>query len=55
MYTEFKDFYIRRGIMKRVDFSSTKITGGFWKQKQDLIRNVTVKAVYDRFYETGRF
>ena len=40
--------------MKRVDFSSTKITGGFWKQKQDLIRNVTVKAVYDRFYETGR-
>lgn len=41
--------------MKRVDYSNTKITGGFWRKKQDLIRNVTVKAVYDRFLETGRF
>ncbi|MBO4983730.1 MAG: glycoside hydrolase family 127 protein [Clostridia bacterium] len=40
--------------MKRVEFFDTKITDGFWKQKQDLIRNVTVKAVYDRFYDTGR-
>ena len=40
--------------MKRVDFSNIKITGGFWKQRQDLIRNVTAKAVYDRFYDTGR-
>ncbi len=40
--------------MKRIDYSYTKITGGFWRQKQDLIRNVTVKAVYDRFYDTGR-
>ncbi|MBO5313187.1 MAG: glycoside hydrolase family 127 protein [Clostridia bacterium] len=41
--------------MKRVDFSLTKITGGFWKQKQDMVRDITIKAVYDRFKETGRF
>ena len=41
--------------MERVDFSNIKITGGFWRQKQDLVRDVTVKAVYDRFFETGRF
>lgn len=41
--------------MKRVDFSNIKITGGFWREKQDLVRDVTVKAVYDRFFETGRF
>ena len=37
-----------------VDFSHTRITGGFWKQKQALVRRVTTKAVYDRFYDTGR-
>ncbi len=41
--------------MKRVDFSTTKITGGFWAEKQALVRNVTVDAVYKRFSETGRF
>ncbi|MBQ7225224.1 MAG: glycoside hydrolase family 127 protein [Clostridia bacterium] len=41
--------------MKKVDFSQIKITGGFWRQKQDMVRNVTVNAVYDRFKETGRF
>lgn len=41
--------------MKRIDYSKVKITGGFWKQKQDMVRNVTVNAVYDRFKETGRF
>lgn len=40
--------------MKSVDFSNVKITGGFWKERQELIRNVTVNAVYDRFYDTGR-
>ena len=40
--------------MKSVNFSNIKITGGFWKERQDLVRNVTAKAVYDRFYETGR-
>ena len=41
--------------MKNVDFSKTKITGGFWAEKQALVRDVTVDAVYKRFSETGRF
>lgn len=41
--------------MERIDFSNVKITGGFWRQKQNLVRDVTVQAVYDRFFETGRF
>ena len=41
--------------MERVDFSSVKITSGFWADKQRLIRDVTVNAVYERFLETGRF
>ena len=40
--------------MNKVEFNNIKITGGFWKERQDLIRNVTAKAVYDRFYDTGR-
>ncbi|MBQ7760953.1 MAG: glycoside hydrolase family 127 protein [Clostridia bacterium] len=41
--------------MERVDFSRVEITGGFFKQKQDMVRNVTAKAVYDRFCDTNRF
>ena len=41
--------------MQRVDFKNIEITGGFWKQKQELVKNTTVWAVYDRFLETGRF
>ncbi|MBQ9745030.1 MAG: glycoside hydrolase family 127 protein [Clostridia bacterium] len=41
--------------MERIDFSDIKITGGFWKQKQELVRNTTVHAVYNRFKDTGRF
>lgn len=36
-------------------FKNITITGGFWKKKQDLFRDVTIEAVYDRFEETGRF
>ena len=42
-------------MAKTVDFSQTKVTGGFWKQKQDMVRKTTIYAVYDRFCETGRF
>ena len=42
-------------MTKSVPFSSVRITNGFWKSKQDLIRNTTVQAVYDRFKETHRF
>ncbi len=38
-----------------VTFDKIGITGGFWKQKQDLVRDVSVKNVYKRFKETGRF
>lgn len=38
-----------------VPFSQIQLTDGFWKQKQELFRNVTIQAVYDRFEETGRF
>ncbi len=41
--------------IRAVDFSCTKITGGFWKEKQDLVRRATTPAVYQRFVETGRF
>ena len=42
-------------MIKSVDFSKTRITGGFWKKKQDMVRKTTVNAVYDRFCDTGRF
>ena len=32
-----------------------KITGGFWKKRQQINRVATLGAVYDRFEETGRF
>lgn len=31
------------------------ITGGFWKERQDINRHITAAAVYHRFEETGRF
>lgn len=38
-----------------INFKNVNITGGFWKDIQDLNKNVTINAVYDRFKETGRF
>ena len=40
--------------MKPISLKNVDITGGFWKQKQDLVRNVTADSVYKRFYDTGR-
>ena len=40
--------------MNKINFDKIKITGGFWKERQDLIRETTINAVYDRFYDTGR-
>lgn len=40
---------------KPVTFDKIEITDGFWKEKQELFYNTTIKAVYDRFEETGRF
>lgn len=41
--------------MKKVSYLNVKITDGFWKKKLDMISDVTVDAVYDRFKETHRF
>ncbi|MBQ6092711.1 MAG: glycoside hydrolase family 127 protein, partial [Clostridia bacterium] len=38
-----------------VSYLHTDITGGFWADRQKLIRDVTIFAVRDRFAETGRF
>lgn len=40
---------------KGIGFKNISITGGFWKEKQDLFSNVTLDAIYQRFKETGRF
>jgi len=36
------------------DYRNVTINGGFWKRKYDMNRDVTIPAVYDRFYESGR-
>ncbi len=41
--------------MRTIPYTDVDITGGFWKEKQELIRNVTAKAIYDRFSDTYRF
>ena len=41
--------------MKNLTYDKINITGGFWREKQELIRNVTIHNVYKRFSDTGRF
>ncbi len=40
--------------MNEVSYRDITITDGFWKTRQDIIRNVTIDSVYDRFFDTGR-
>ena len=40
--------------MKAFGTKSVKLTSGYLFDKQELNRKITVDAVYDRFYETGR-
>ena len=40
--------------MKMFDKASVKLTGGYLFEKQEMNRETTVHAVYDRFFETGR-
>ena len=42
-------------MMKSVPFSGIQINDGFWKTKQSMVKDVTARAVYDRFAETHRF
>lgn len=41
--------------LKNTDFTDVTLNGGFWKEKFDLVHDVTMQSVYDRFCETGRF
>ncbi len=41
--------------MKLCNFDDVKIEKGFWKIKQDMLKNVTVHSVYNRFKDTYRF
>ena len=36
------------------NFDNINITDGFWKHLQKVNENITINAVYDRFFETGR-
>lgn len=38
-----------------VDFTNVDICGGFWKDRQNTNRKITVYAVWKQFLETGRF
>ena len=38
-----------------LNFKNLKYLNGFWKSRYELNKNVSLKAVYDRFEETGRF
>lgn len=40
--------------MKAVTYDKVKL-GGFWKNRFDINKSVTIPAVYERFSETGRF
>ena len=40
--------------MKYIEGTNVKITDGFWKVKQNLNRNTTMDAVWNRFSDTGR-
>ena len=38
-----------------ISFDKVKFTGGYWKKRYELNRDISVKSVRNRFEETGRF
>ncbi len=44
-----------KATSKLIPLKNTSINGGFWQKRQELNRNVTIHAVYNRFKDTGRF
>ena len=42
-------------MLKQIELKDVKITGGYFKEKQDMNINVTVPATYGQFSNTGRF
>lgn len=49
-------FLRKEKLMKTIAISckDVKIKDGFWKKRQEINKNVTVDAVYNRFADTGR-
>ncbi len=41
--------------LTNLSFSNVKILNGFWKSRYDLNREVSLRAVYNRFEDTARF
>ena len=41
--------------MRAISYLDVEITGGFWREKQELVSNVSLYNIYKRFCETGRF
>ena len=61
---EEKSKYLTKNMARRifmrtdicaVTLENIDITGGFWYEKQKLIREVSMQNIYKRFEETGRF
>ncbi len=40
--------------MELFDFKQVNLTGGFLASKEEMNRKITINAVYDRFYDSGR-
>jgi hypothetical protein len=40
--------------MKLIPYNQVTLRGGYLYEKQELNTKITIPAVYDRFYETGR-
>ena len=40
--------------MKNIGYKHVEITDGFWKERQEINRKITIPVVWDRFCETGR-
>jgi len=41
-------------MLKQIELKEVKITGGYFKEKQKMNRQVTIPATYRQFYNTGR-
>jgi DUF1680 family protein len=44
--------------MRKIDAlpaGKARLTGGFWFERQAIMRGITQHAIYERFLETGRF
>jgi DUF1680 family protein len=42
-------------MLKNISFENVDLLDGFWKDRYDINKNVSVANVYNRFEETGRF